>query len=72
MRSKKTQSVRTRRPSIQESSSTPPDGVPSQEEIARLAYELFEKRGHGDGFDLDDWLKAERQLKTRVVNHAVS
>ncbi len=72
MRSKKTQSVRTIRPSIQESPSTPPDGIPSQEEIARLAYELFEKRGRSGGSDLEDWLEAERQLKTRVVNHAVS
>jgi hypothetical protein len=34
-------------------------------EIARLAYELYEARGGGDGGQLDDWLEAERQLLTR-------
>jgi hypothetical protein len=36
--------------------------VPSQEEIARLAYELYVKRGRVNGFAVDDWLAAERQL----------
>ena len=29
------------------------------DEIARLAYELYEKRGKGEGFHLSDWLEAE-------------
>ena len=29
------------------------------EEIARVAYELYEERGRLDGYDVDDWLKAE-------------
>jgi HSP20 family molecular chaperone IbpA len=29
--------------------------------IARRAYELFEGRGRQDGFDLEDWLRAERE-----------
>ena len=32
------------------------------ESIKRRAYELFETRGGGQGGDLDDWLKAEREL----------
>jgi hypothetical protein len=28
-------------------------------EIARLAYCLFEARGRSDGHDVDDWLEAE-------------
>src|SRR5579864_3090343 len=31
-------------------------------DIARRAYELFEKRGREHGHDLDDWLQAEREL----------
>ena len=37
---------------------TAPDGG-----IARRAYELFEERGRGPGLALDDWLRAEHQLK---------
>ncbi len=29
------------------------------EEIAKVAYDLYRKRGMGDGYDFDDWLKAE-------------
>lgn len=35
---------------------------PSSDEIARLAYHLYETRGRRDGHDLDDWLSAEREL----------
>ena len=31
------------------------------ESIARRAYELFEGRGRQDGYDFDDWLRAERE-----------
>lgn len=30
------------------------------EEIAKLAYELYRQRGGNDGYALDDWLKAEK------------
>jgi len=30
--------------------------------IARRAYELYEQRGRQEGRDLEDWLKAEREL----------
>jgi hypothetical protein len=35
---------------------------PSAEEVARRAYELYEARGAQPGWDLDDWLQAEREL----------
>ena len=35
---------------------------PSRDEIARLAYELYDMRGRRDGHDVDDWLSAEREL----------
>ena len=34
----------------------------SRDEIARLAYHLFETRGRRDGHDVDDWLVAEQAL----------
>ncbi len=30
--------------------------------IARRAFEIFESRGHADGYDFDDWLRAESEL----------
>ena len=35
---------------------------PSRDEIARLAYRIYETRGRRDGQDLEDWLAAEQQL----------
>ena len=32
------------------------------ERIRRRAYELYEQRGKVDGFALDDWLQAEREI----------
>lgn len=38
--------------------------MPTQNEIERRAYELYEQRGREDGHDHDDWLLAEAQLRT--------
>lgn len=35
---------------------------PTQEAIARRAYELFLQRGSVPGYELDDWLNAETEL----------
>jgi hypothetical protein len=37
--------------------------MPTQNEIERRAYELYEQRGREDGHDRDDWLLAEAQLR---------
>lgn len=34
-----------------------------QENIAKKAFELFEKRGHVPGHDLEDWFEAEKNIK---------
>jgi hypothetical protein len=34
--------------------------------IALRAYELYEARGSVDGFDLQDWLQAEREILGEV------
>ncbi len=41
---------------------TKPQTRPSQEEIAKRAYELFEQSGRKPGRDLENWLTAEAQL----------
>jgi hypothetical protein len=33
-----------------------------EDEIRRLAYQLYEERGREDGHDIDDWLRAEAEL----------
>ena len=36
--------------------------VPTHEEIALRAFEIYLKRGGGSGRELDDWLAAEKEL----------
>jgi hypothetical protein len=36
--------------------------VPTTEEIAIRAYEIYQARGGSPGTDVDDWLQAEREL----------
>jgi hypothetical protein len=36
--------------------------APTHEEIAELAYCLYELRGRQEGHHLEDWLRAEQQL----------
>jgi hypothetical protein len=38
---------------------------PSYNEIAEAAYQRYLQRGGTDGQDFDDWLEAERELKSR-------
>jgi hypothetical protein len=37
--------------------------IVSAKDIARRAYEIYVARGHVNGFDRQDWLRAERELK---------
>jgi hypothetical protein len=42
---------------------TRPDSIrPSEEAIAKRAYELYLQRGSTPGYELDNWLEAEAQL----------
>jgi hypothetical protein len=40
---------------------------PSREEIARHAHELYVHRGGEHGKDVEDWVKAERELRDEPV-----
>ena len=42
--------------------SSPAECVP--EMIHRRAYQIYERRGREPGHDLDDWLQAERDIKS--------
>ena len=35
---------------------------PTHDEIALLAYSLYESRGRQDGHQIEDWLRAEQEL----------
>ena len=47
-----------------------PAAVIAREEIARRAYELFLARGSEHGRDLEDWLRAERELQPKLLRRA--
>jgi hypothetical protein len=38
-------------------------GAVEPDDVARRAYELFQERGCEPGRELDDWLRAENELK---------
>ena len=37
--------------------------IVSAKDIAHRAHEIYVDRGYADGFDREDWLQAERELK---------
>ena len=45
-------------------------GQAADRDVARRAYELYEKRGREHGHDLDDWLQAERELQDALSSTA--
>ncbi len=38
---------------------------PTREQIAKRAYEIYRARGGTHGYDIEDWLQAERELRGR-------
>jgi Protein of unknown function (DUF2934) len=44
--------------------------VVADNDIARRAYELYEQRGGEHGHDVDDWLQAERELRSAPSSRA--
>ena len=44
--------------------SAPPSPEPSVDEIRRRAYERYQERGGNHGQHFDDWLEAERELRS--------
>ena len=46
------------------------DAGPSSDRIAARAYEIYEREGRIDGRDLENWLKAEAELKVESEGEA--
>jgi hypothetical protein len=44
---------------------------PLYNEIARVAYDLFEKKGRRHGHHLNDWFEAEKIVKARHAEESV-
>ena len=44
--------------------------TPSAQDVAQRAFELYCARGQQDGFDLEDWLQAERELLAQNTSSA--
>jgi Protein of unknown function (DUF2934) len=44
--------------------------MPSRDDVARRAYELFQARGAEPGHDLENWLEAERELSRTFASEA--
>jgi Protein of unknown function (DUF2934) len=38
-----------------------------QQQIAQLAFQLYEERGREDGHDIEDWLRAEALLQREAI-----
>ncbi len=47
-----------------------PGPQPTNEEIAREAYAIFEANGWSHGHDIEHWLEAERRLQARTQQAA--
>jgi hypothetical protein len=43
-----------------------------EKEVQVRAYELYEQRGKGQGFAVQDWLEAEAEVLDRFSNHLLS
>ena len=46
----------------QEKTETQAPATPTNEDIAKRAYELFLQRGSNPGYELEDWRQAEAEL----------
>jgi hypothetical protein len=44
------------------SASAAPSSRPTGDDIARRAFEIYEREGRQDGKDLENWLRAEAEL----------
>jgi hypothetical protein len=48
-----------------------PTAAPSHEKIAKLAYSYWEARGRQGGSAVEDWLRAERELRERSARAGI-
>ncbi len=60
---KTVKTTKTSAPLEAKMSASPKVTMPSVEEIAKRSYELFLSRGGDAGHDVEDWLRAEADLR---------
>lgn len=56
---------------IEQAERNEPSGLPEREAIEARAYGFFLERGAGHGKDLDDWLRAEREIGEEMAEAAL-
>lgn len=44
------------------------NGSDNDDEVREIAYRLYEERGGEDGHEMDDWLRAEEEVRRRRPN----
>ena len=59
-------------PTLVPKSDEPTVLIPMEQQIQQRAYEVYEQRGRTDGYDLDDWLQAESEIKGRQAKAATA
>ena len=59
----------TERSSLESQPQTVPS-APTREEIELRAYQIYVERGGAHGQDVDDWLRAERELVEKYASPA--
>lgn len=50
----------------------PADSGPTYEQIAERAYDIYLARGETPGHDIDDWLRAEAELREELGREAAA
>jgi hypothetical protein len=50
----------------------PAGASPTYEQIAERAYDLYLARGETPGHEVDDWLRAEAELRTELGKEAAA
>jgi hypothetical protein len=43
-----------------------------QQQVAVRAYEIYERRGRAEGYDVEDWLTAEREISMQRASPPTS
>jgi hypothetical protein len=56
-------------PNQSETTASAQNTASNREFIQRRAYEIYVRRGQSPGHELEDWLQAEREVKTTATQH---
>jgi len=68
MKTPRKQTPAPNQPATCAGSEAPPSTDDFQAQVAEAAYFLAQQRGFAPGFEMEDWLAAEAQVRTRSDN----